>query len=212
MNDMPEEILLSIDIQGKGWGRGFGCNAWREEFEGHVLYVSHFNEDFDIESLTIDTTDKRIELVFRIDDFTGDEIREFTIRLMDIAKSVKFINPEEGIWVSRNNGGEEYRLGIKVDGSIGINRNGELMTESWWIPHGGTSVGNKLDELQHQLDGIDFRDFWMGTNFASNIEEMRLSADLIIDNGDIHNQVVFEDEAEEIELSCDLASLSSFSL
>ena len=203
MNDMPEEILLSVDIQGKGWGRGFGCNAWREEFEGHILYVSQFNEDFDVESLIIDTTDKRIELVFRIGDFTNDEIREFTIRLMDIAKSVKFINPEEGIWVSRNNGGEEYRLGVKVDGSIGINRNGELMTESWWIPHGGTNVGNKLDELQHQLEGVEFLNFWMGTNFASNEEEMRLSADLVIDSGDIHNQVVFEDEAEEIELSCD---------
>lgn len=204
MNDMAEEILLSVDIQGETWGRGFGCNAWREESDGNILYVAGgFEEGFEFDSIVIDTTNQKMRLTFRHGDFNNQEVREFTIRLMDIARSVKFINPEEGIWVARNNGGEEYRLGVRVDGSIGINRNGELSTESWWIPHGDSNVGNKLEELRHQLEGVEFLNFWMGTNFASNVEEMRLSADLIIDSGDIHNQVVFEDEAEEIELSCD---------
>ena len=203
MNDMANELLLSINIQGKTWGRGFGCNVWREESEGNILYVAgSFDEGFEFESVIIDTTNQQIRLAFRHDDFTGDEITEFTIRLMDIAKNVKFINPAEGIWVSRNNGGEEYVLGVKVDGSIGINDSGELRTQAGWIPYGDTNVGNKLDELQNQLDGVEFLNFWSGSNFVADSGALTLIADLVIDDEDIHDEVIVEDMVSGVELSC----------
>ena len=105
------------------------------------------------------------------------------------AEQVKQIINEEvpvagkGLFVSPEN-----TLCINTGSGLEVSPEGDLRTDSWLIPHDGRIVGEMLDDMNNQLEGVSYSDLWKAENLTWN--ENILKGDLVILNQELHNNIV----------------------
>lgn len=100
----------------------------------------------------------------------------------------KIINEEvpvagEGLFVSPEN-----TLCINTGSGLEVSPEGDLRTDSWLIPHDDRNVGDMLDDLNTQLEGITYFDLWRAENLTWNGNI--LEGNLVIVNQELHNDIV----------------------
>jgi hypothetical protein len=66
------------------------------------------------------------------------------------------ISPAE--WSGMWRDGSEFGINLTENSGLEITPDNHLRTDSWLIPHNDGSVGDKLEEMQMKLRGIDFID------------------------------------------------------
>ena len=89
----------------------------------------------------------------------------------------------EGLFVSPEN-----TLCINTGSGLEVSPEGDLRTDSWLIPHDGRIVGEMLDDMNNQLEGVSYSDLWKAENLTWN--ENILKGDLVILNQELHNNIV----------------------
>lgn len=89
---------------------------------------------------------------------------------------------------------EDGQLGIRLGEAFGIGPEGELTTESYWIRHEDRSIGDKLNDLQNSIEGIEKRDLYRG--YDNHWEDSSIVASLEILHGPIHDGLVNEERHE----------------
>lgn len=89
----------------------------------------------------------------------------------------------EGLFVSPEN-----TLCINTGSGLEVSPEGDLRTDSWLIPHDGRIVGEMLDDMNNQLEGISYSDLWKAENLTWN--NNILKGDLVILNQELHNDIV----------------------
>ena len=89
----------------------------------------------------------------------------------------------EGLFVSPEN-----TLCINTGSGLEVSPERDLRTDSWLIPHDGRKVGEMLDDMNNQLEGISYSDLWKAGNLTWN--DNILKGDLVILNQELHNDIV----------------------
>ena len=105
----------------------------------------------------------------------AEQVRQIINEAVPVAGEGLFVSPENTLCINTGSGLE-------------VSPEGDLRTDSWLIPHDGRIVGEMLDDMNNQLEGISYSDLWKAENLTWN--NNILKGDLVILNQELHNDIV----------------------
>lgn len=105
----------------------------------------------------------------------AEQVRQIINEAVPVAGEGLFVSPENTLCINTGSGLE-------------VSPEGDLRTESWLIPHNDMNVGDMLDYLNTQLEGVSDFDLWKAENLTWNGNI--LEGNLVIVNQGLHNDIV----------------------